>query len=368
MLQPTKIYDFLVVGGGVIGLMTTRELLSQGQSVAVIDRSAVGQESSWAGGGILFPVDPGQLPPAGMQLVTWSRNSYQALADELLDETGIDSEWIQSGCIVKNLGQGDAIIKWTQSHGLTAEHINNDQRHTFAPALRENFGASVWLPEIAQIRNPRLLQALKISVLQRGGDIFEHTPLQQIQINNGRAVSAICNQHQFPANNFILAAGAWTSSLLEPFGPAPVIEPVRGQMICIKTPANRLTPIVMEGDYYLIPRKDGRILVGSTVERVGFDKQTTQEAFEALKQAAIQMAPELKDAEVEAHWAGLRPGSPDGIPTIAAHPEIENVYINAGHYRNGLVMAPASARLMTQMALNQTPIFDPAPYAISISS
>lgn len=356
-------YDFLIAGGGVIGLMTARELLLQGQTVAVIDQSSIGQESSWAGGGILFPVDPGQLPNPGMELVNWSRKVYSALAKELLDETGIDSEWLPSGCLVKDFGQGDAVIEWTQSHEMSAGRISDEQCKVHAPNLCDSFGDAVWLPDIAQIRNPRMLQALKKSVLQRGASLFEHTPLQKIETLNHRVVNAICANRQISARNIIIATGAWTTALLEPYGPAPSIEPVRGQMICFKAEVDLLSPIVMEGDYYLIPRKDGRILTGSTVERVGFNKETTPEAFEALKKAAIHMLPGLEYAEVEAHWAGLRPGSSDGVPTIAAHPTIEGLYINAGHYRNGLAMAPASACFLTQMALNQETILDPAPYA-----
>ncbi|MBZ0257419.1 glycine oxidase ThiO [bacterium] len=361
-------YDYLIAGGGVIGLMTARELLLQGQTVAVIDQSSIGQESSWAGGGILFPVDPGQLPKPGMELVNWSRKVYPALAKELLDETEIDSEWVSSGCLVKDIGQGDAVIEWTESHGMSAGRISDEQCKVHAPNLRDSYGDAVWLPDIAQIRNPRLLQALKKSVAMGGASLFEHTPLQKIETVNHRVVNAICANKQIRARNIIIATGAWTTALLEPYGPAPAIEPVRGQMICFKAEVGLLGPIVMEGDYYLIPRKDGRILAGSTVERVGFNKETTPEAFDALKKAAIQMLPGLEHAVVEAHWAGLRPGSSDGVPTIASHPEIEGLYINAGHFRNGLVMAPASARLLTQMALNQETILDPAPYALFSSS
>lgn len=368
MPNQNKSYEYLIVGGGVIGLMTARELLLQGQTVAIVDQSSIGLESSWAGGGILFPVDPGQLPKPGMELINWSRKVYPALAKELLDETGIDSEWLLSGCLVKDLGQGDAIIEWTQTHGLSASRIPDEQCRIHAPNLRDPFGEGVWLPNIAQIRNPRLLQALKKSVTQRGASLFENSPLQKIDVINNRVVSAICPDKKITAENIIIATGAWTTALLEPFGPAPVIEPVRGQMICFKANAELLKPIVMEGDYYLIPRKDGRILAGSTVERVGFNKETTPEAFKALRQAAIHIVPALESAEVEAHWAGLRPGSPGGVPTIAAHPEIEGLYINAGHYRNGLAMAPASARLLTRMALNQETILDPAPYATFTSN
>ena len=227
---------------------------------------------------------------------------------------------------------------------------------------------SVWLPDVAQIRNPRLLQALKQSIVQRGGAIFERAPLKSIQIEQGRAVSVQSNDQKFHADKIIVSAGAWTTELIKPYGPAPLIEPVRGQMICFQAQADWVKPILMEGDYYLIPRNDGRILAGSTVERVGFDKSTTQQAFDALRHAAVHMLPQLEHVSVEIHWAGLRPSSPDGVPTIAEHPEIEGLYVNAGHYRNGLVMAPASARLMAELALGQTPTFDPAPYAAHFTS
>ncbi len=365
MSNPNQSYDSLIVGGGVIGLMTAYELLQRGSRVALIDRQAIGQESSWAGGGILFPVDPGQLCDAGMKLVTWSRKQYSTIVKNLLEETGTDSELIQSGCVVKDNGQGDAIIEWTRSHGLSPKRVNDQEASEIAPALRQGFGGSIWLPGISQVRNPRLLQALKESVIRQGADLYEHFSLNQIAIKNNQVTGVCCKEINIHAKSVIITAGAWTDELMKPLGIALNIEPVRGQMVCFRSTPGLLAPIVMEGDYYVIPRKDGRILAGSTVERVGFNKETTEDALHTLRDAAVRMVPELNNAPVEAHWAGLRPGSPDGVPTIASHPEIKGVFINAGHFRNGLVMAPASARLMAELVLGVEPTFDPKPYSVS---
>ena len=141
------------------------------------------------------------------------------------------------------------------------------------------------------------------------------------------------------------------------------IQPVKGQMLLLRAEPGLLNQVILKGNTYLVPRRDGRILVGSTVEHAGFDKQPTQAAFDALMSAAVAILPALARAPVERHWAGLRPGSPAGTPVISAVPDAEGLFVCAGHFRNGIVMAPASARLMADLVLGRRPDFDAADYA-----
>ena len=162
----------------------------------------------------------------------------------------------------------------------------------------------------------------------------------------------------------VVTAGAWSGGLLESIGVALPVEPVRGQMILFNAKPGIVNRVVLRDGKYVIPRRDGRVLAGSTLEYVGFNKQTTEQAKQQLADTAIDMFPALADAQIEHHWAGLRPGAPEGIPFIGEIPEIENLYINAGHFRNGLVLAPASVRLLTTLLLKQKTPVDPAPYAL----
>ncbi|MNR09214.1 Glycine oxidase [compost metagenome] len=161
----------------------------------------------------------------------------------------------------------------------------------------------------------------------------------------------------------VLTAGAWSGDLLRPLGLELPVEPVKGQMILYKCAEDFLPSMVLAKGRYAIPRRDGHILVGSTLEHAGYDKTPTGEALESLKASAVELLPALADATPVAHWAGLRPGSPEGIPYIGEVPGYAGLWLNCGHYRNGLVLAPASCQLFADLLLGREPIIDPAPYA-----
>ena len=194
-------------------------------------------------------------------------------------------------------------------------------------------------------------------------EIREHCGVEGFLHEDGRVVGVQTAQGELRADAVVVAAGAWSGELLKTLGLELPVEPVKGQMILFKCAKDFLPAMVMADGRYAIPRRDGHILVGSTLEYEGFDKTPTSEALGSLRASAIELLPALAEAEVVKHWAGLRPGSPDGIPFIGPVPEHEGLWLNCGHFRNGLVLAPASCQLLTNLLLGQTPIVDPAPYA-----
>ena len=223
-------------------------------------------------------------------------------------------------------------------------------------------GAALWLPSVAQVRNPRLLQALAKAVEKSGGSIIEHAEVTSWKIERGRVVAAITRQGEYTAANFIVAARAWSHPLLGEHVLKLDIRPVRGQMLLFKAESGLLRTVILQDGFYLIPRQDGHILVGSTLEEVGFDKSTTATVREVLLMKARALLPALSEATLVNHWAGLRPGSPANIPVISRHPAIANLYLNSGHHRYGVTMAPGSARLMANMLFNASQPFDVTPY------
>ncbi len=383
--------DCLIIGAGVIGLMSARELAGAGVRVTVIERGETGRESSWAGGGILSPLHPWRAPLAITQLVQWGQRYYPALAKELLDETGIDIEWTQSGLLHLDAGEYDQARRWAEQSQVKLELLTGAALKECEPSLAAGIPSGLWLPDIAQVRNPRLLRALKQSLVQRGVRIEEGCEVTGLCVvrDDAQGRASVAGKSEatgsrtpgatkvtgvetargvIPADKVIVAAGAWSGKLLRQLGVQLDIAPVRGQMILFRARPGLLKHIVVRAEHYLIPRRDGRVLVGSTVEQVGFDRATTAEALAQLKQAALEMVSELGNYEVERHWAGLRPGSAHGIPTIAAHPEIRGLYVNSGHFRNGIALAPASARLVADLALGRPVIFDSMAYAMPIKS
>jgi glycine oxidase len=226
------------------------------------------------------------------------------------------------------------------------------------------------MPTIAQARNPRLLKSLKAFLLQQPQvEFIENCKVHEIVQKNNRIQSVNTSTGKIEVNHLIIAAGAWTAELTQNLFAKklqkPQIAPVKGQMLLFQAQPEILPYMVLDEDHYLIPRRDGKILAGSSVEHVGFDKSTNQLTKNKLKSFAFDLFPELKNFFLLAHWAGLRPGTEHGIPYIDNHPEIENLSINAGHFRNGLTMAPASAQLMADLILNRPAVVACEPYKLT---
>lgn len=357
------ISDITIIGGGIAALLTARELAIDGARVTVLEKNTIGKESSWAGGGILLPIYPWRQPNPISDLVCQSLRLYPRLASDLKASTGIDPEWNPCGLFITRNPDIDQAIDWCERFAIdyhTRQTPNLD-------GLNCDLFNPLWLPDIAHARNPRLLKSVRRDAQQRNIALIEHCDLLDISIKNGNIVSLTSNQGKHPTGHLIVSAGAWTKAFFEQFFPllaAPDINPVKGQMLLYDAPLNTLPGMILENDHYLIPRLDGKILVGSSVEYSGFDKSTSETTYLRLKSFAEKLCPALAKAPIMAHWAGLRPGTEHGIPYICRHPELENLSINAGHFRNGLVMAPASARLMSDLILEKPPLIDPHPYSL----
>ena len=363
----TKHTDIVIIGGGISGLLTARELRLAGREVSIIDRSASGRESSWAGGGILLPIYPWRQAAAISALVMQSLGKYPQLNRELLQATGIDPEWRQSGMLICKNPDIDSASLWCDEYDIKAA----DAPVALLEKLHTSFDHPLWLPEIAQVRNPRLLKSLYAWLVQMGVKFFENVEIRRLQ-SQGRTINGLeTADDRYTFNELILCGGAWSAEFLRdrlPIGqtlPTLPIQPVKGQMLLFDGKPDTLSQMVLDGDTYLIPRQDGRILAGSTVEATGFDKSTTEQAKSALYQFATTLVPELTQYPLSYHWAGLRPGTPQGIPYIGRHPDFDNLSINAGHFRNGLVMGPASAQLLADLILDRPTAVDAAAYAVN---
>ena len=354
--------DCIVVGGGIIGMLTARELALAGLRVRLLERGQTGRESSWAGGGILSPLYPWRYPAGVTALAKWSQAQYLSLIEALQQQTGIDAQWTQNGMLMLAPADGEEALVWARQYGYGMEHLDASALHDIEPRLADSIGSALWMAEVAQVRNPRMMQALHRSLGMLGVEIIEHCEVKGISLAHGRVQGVDTSQGEMPCERAVIAGGAWTGQLLVEMGISLPVEPVRGQMLLFKTEPGLISRIILSGERYMIPRRDGRVLVGSTMEWVGFDKHTTEAAREQLYADAIATLPVLADYPIEHHWAGLRPGSPSGEPFIGELPRIAGLYVNAGHFRNGVVMGYASARLLADLMLQHPPIVDPAPY------
>jgi glycine oxidase len=354
----------IIVGGGLTGLLLARELAHSGVAVTVVERGRLGHESSWAGGGILSPLYPWRYPEAVTALAGWSRRRYARLAAEIQAESGLDPEYIESGLLILAPEDRDVALGWGRQHEVEVQAVSAGQAAAIEPRLGKT-AEGVWLPQIGQLRNPRLMQSLARSCARLEVELLEEHPVEALLLHDDSARGVITTSGELHADAVVVAGGAWSRQLLDGLGIELQIEPVKGQMLLYRAEPGLVQRIVLADGRYVIPRRDGHILAGSTLEHVGFDKHPTPEARRELQAAAENIIPALRDYPVVDHWAGIRPGSPEGIPYIGPHPAVQNLYVSAGHFRNGVAIGPASARLLADLMLASRPILDPAPYALS---
>lgn len=359
--------EFLVIGAGINGLLLARELAGSGARVTVLERGISGREASWAGGGIVSPLYPWRYGPAVTALATWAQDFYPALARELRRATGIDPELDASGLLMLDPDDAEIALGWAATNKRRIEPVDREFIYRHEPSLARGFARGLWMPQVANIRNPRLATAL-VADLRRSGrvNLREHSPLLGFRVEGGKVLAAVVGtptaSEQLTADRYIICTGAWSGELASQLGVRLPVVPVKGQMLLYRFPRAPVRSIILSGGRYAIPRRDGHLLVGSTLEYCGFDKTTSAEALAVLQGAGAAMLPELRSATVVAQWAGLRPGAPDGIPYIGRMPGHENLFVNAGQFRNGLVLAPASARLLADLLLSRAPIVDARPY------
>ncbi|MDR2875460.1 MAG: FAD-dependent oxidoreductase [Methylobacillus sp.] len=316
-----------IIGAGAVGCLTALTFAKHGWNVTLIDKNRLGGEASWAGGGILFPLLPWNYPDEINDFAFAGASRYAALCDELREATGIDPEY--NVCGMRIFPEFDARAPaWCAARGIPAE-LHNE---------------TLFLPQVAQARNPRLLAALKARLLALGVTLHEHTELLPLQNEAGRITAWQSKDgRSFGADIYVLAAGAWSAPLLGKSAAAIPVKPMRGQMLLYKLSSPAFTEILYREDFYLVPRRDGHVLAGSTIEDVGYDKSATPEAAANLARKAAALHPALKNAPILQHWSGLRPGSPGNIPLINRHAGFDNLYLNTGHFRYGVTMAPVSA-------------------------
>lgn len=350
--------EVLIIGGGVIGLSIARQLHQKGvEKITILERGRVGGEASYAAAGMLAPSAEADRADDFFRLCRDSINLYSDFAQELFEETGVDIELDKNGTLYLALTENDVAeirrrFEWQRAAGLAVEHLNAEAVRKLEPFVSPDVREGLFFPHDWQVENRRLLAALQKFAAAHQIEIVENAEVKRIVFENDKVVGAETSVQKFAAATVILTAGAWTSLIKTENLVLPKIAPRRGQMISFQAAKRHFQRVIYSPRGYLVPRLDGRILIGATVEDVGFDKSTTAAGTEFLRSTALEIAPSLLNLNVAEKWAGLRPFAADGLPIIGAFSAVENLYIAAAHYRNGILLAPKTAQIMADLIVS----------------
>lgn len=362
--------DVIIIGGGIIGCAIAYDLAKRGVKSLVIDKAhTVGTEASWAGAGILTSHASTHEPYP--TLCRASLELYPSLAEELRTETQIDIEFIQSGTLSVFFDQAEAagligLADRRVKRGFSTEVLTAEQAWELEPALSKSIAGAVLFPEDAQVRNPKMVTALTKGAAKLGAEFQVGNPVTDFVRtgeNGGedRVVGVVVNGETLYADTFVIAAGCWAGALTAQLDVPMQIAPAKGQIVLVEAMPPPFQHIVDGLGIYVVPRADGKILLGATVEFVGYDKTATVDGAKQMIDAGIAIAPQLADSTFVQTWAGLRPYAKKG-PLLGYLPGYDNVVLASGHFKNGILLAPITGQLIGELLTTGKPSLSLEPF------
>lgn len=359
-------WDTVIVGGGVMGCGVALRLCQAGQRVRVVEKAVPGAEASSAAGGILGPQSECDGPGPMLELCLRSRALYPAFAEELREATAIDIEHQRCGALhvafdAAGLARLEKVLHWQTQLGLAAERVEGGALSALEPALAPRALGGLHFPDEAQVDPRPLARALALAA-QRAGAQLQPGTVEQILLQGGAARGVqLSDGTRLEADAVVLAAGAWSGRVPGAGEAAQSVVPARGQMVQLQVAPGTVRRVLFSGGGYLIPRRDGRLLAGSTLEFVGFEKQVTAAGLRSILGLAVDAVPALAQAPVTATWAGFRPYTDAGLPLLGEG-QTKGLFYATGHHRNGILLAPITAALVASAVLGQTPLLDLGPF------
>lgn len=365
----TQTADVVVIGGGVIGLAIAWNLTEQQLHPLVVEKNQPGQEASSAAAGILAVSSGRSRQGPVYQLKRASQALYPALVQEIEQRTGIDVEYHTAGVLDLIRTQEDEqkyreIYQLRREQGSAAAWLSADEVRRLEPHLTTELRGAVHFPDDHHLNNGKLAQAWAKAVVQRGATIRTDATVTEARIANGKVTAVRIGDEWISTNTVVIAAGSWSQQVGEIFGLTIPVQPAKGQMMSVRSTLVR--HVISWDDHYLVPRKNGEVVIGSTVEFVGYDKEVSLATLRALIDRSVALVPELHSAPLHRFWAGLRPYSPSRRPILCRAPGLENVILATGHHRNGIVMAPMTGKLIAELITTGQPSMSLEPFALPL--
>jgi glycine oxidase len=348
-----------VVGGGIIGCATAYELAKAGCAVTLFERATPGAEASGAAAGLLTPLgDFAGSVIERLTLASW--RLYPAVVDELRQRTGIDVEYVRRGTIyplidAEDVRQAEARVANHDTSEFGIEAWDTADVRAREPALATRVRGAMFVGAAHWVNNQRLVVAYAQAAVAAGVVLRSGTSVSRIIVEDGRAHGVVADGDRWEADAVLLAAGAWSAALAASFGARLRVEPARGQMVALAHVPLVLNHAVQADDVYLVPRPSGELLIGATVERVGFQRSVTAEGISGLLAAAIGLVPSLGSLPIARTWYGFRPWAPDSLPILGPWPDVQGLWVATAHFRSGILLAPITARLMSEWMTSGQP-------------
>ncbi len=349
--------DVIVVGGGAVGTAIAYFLAREGVRVTLLEREDLASQASGAAAGMLAPICESSGEGAFFEFGLRSLEMMPALAAELLELSGVDPQYVASGVLRVALSEAEALHLREQAARLQRfglQWLAAEPACAREPALTPDNCGTLWSPREGHVFSPQLTRAYAGAAARYGATIVTGMPALGLLMEGDRVTGVISPGGPMPSGHVVLAAGVWTRFCVEWLGRRLPLEPVRGQILALGAPPSAPRSIVWGEEAYLVPKRNGTVIVGATSERAGFDRRTTVTGVASLLMAAPRLLPALSDAPFLQAWAGLRPETPDQLPVIGPVPGIEGLTLAAGHYRNGVLLSPATARLVADWITRST--------------
>ena len=341
----------LVIGGGIIGCASALELARRGCRVTVLERGTPGGEASSAAAGLLAPFGSSPELDPFHRLAVESWRLYPRVAAELRESTGIDVEHVTAGTLhpiatPADLEDARARSGWPLADEQGVEVVEGADLAALEPALAKDVTAACLVRGDQWVNNQRLATAYALAAAARGVTVRTGVEVGRILLERGRAVGVLADGERLTADAVLLAAGAWSGALASRLGGRLPVGPVRGQMLAVSNVPVLISHAIHDDEIYLIPRPSGELLIGATIERVGFERAVTPDGLGGLIAQAVALVPEIGRRPITRSWCGFRPATPDGLPVLGPWPDVAGLFVATGHYRNGILLAPITAAVM----------------------
>ena len=357
-----KVAEVIVIGGGVVGCSVAYHLARANvKGILVVEKGRIGGEASWAAAGMLAPQCEAPGPGPFLDLCLVGRAFYESFALELRDLTGIDIEYLPWGIlsIIEKEGEEEAEARemWQKKMGLRVEKLKPEEVAKLEPGLKREIAGALFFPDDHHVNNREMMRALAQASRSLGVEFCEESPVQGFVFDEDRVRGVKTPQGVLLGEKIVIAAGCWSGELYAFLERRLPVKPARGQIVYTELQELPLRHVVWGREGYLVPRLNGGLLIGSTVEFVGFDKQVTLEGVRRLTAMALDLLPGLAEKPLVSVWAGLRPHSQDGLPFIGPVPDLDGVFVATGHFRNGILLGPITGKLVAELLLQKAPSF-----------